>query len=93
MPPQSSDRPLHTSDIMENREEKSVEPSVPTDVPSIGELKKALPPHCFTPSLSLSFYYVLKDLVIMTLLYVSMLALTEGKNHRVLNINLITVKL
>ena len=78
MPPQSSDRPLQTSDIMENREEKSVEPSVPTDVPSIGELKKSLPPHCFTPSLSLSFYYVLKDLAIMASLYASMIVLTEG---------------
>ena len=54
---------------------------VPPNIPSIGELKKSLPAHCFTPSLSLSFYYVLKDLTIMTLLYVSMLALTEGKNH------------
>ena len=66
---------------------------VPPNIPSIGELKKSLPDHCFTPSLSLSFYYVLKDLVIMTLLYVSMLALTEGKNHRVLNLTFITVKL
>lgn len=54
------------------------EQQVPPNIPSIGELKKSLPDHCFTPSLSLSFYYVLKDLVIMTLLYVSMLALTEG---------------
>ena len=54
---------------------------VPPNIPSIGELKKTLPAHCFTPNLSLSFYYVLKDLVIMTLLYLSMLGLTEGKEH------------
>ena len=47
----------------------------------MGELKKALPAHCFTPDLSLSFYYVLKDLVIMIMLYVSMLVLTEGREH------------
>ena len=52
--------------------------AVPSDVPTIGELKKSLPPHCFAPSLSLSFYFVLKDLVIVASLYASMIALTEG---------------
>ena len=44
---------------------------VPHSVPSIIELKKALPPQCFTPTLSESFYFVAKDLFLMSLLYAS----------------------
>ena len=57
---------------------KYAEQQVPSNVPSIGELKKSLPSDCFTPSIFLSFYYVIKDLTIMALLYASMIILTEG---------------
>ena len=47
--------------------------AVPKDVPSILELKRVLPAHCFSPSLVKSYYYVLKDFVIIAALYVVML--------------------
>ena len=47
--------------------------AVPKDVPSILELKKTLPAHCFSPSLLRSYYYVLKDFVIIAALYAAML--------------------
>ncbi len=47
---------------------------VPQNVPSIIDLKKILPKHCFESKLSLSFYYVAKDLSIVLLLYISKLA-------------------
>ena len=46
-------------DHPKNRE-KYAEQQVPSNVPSIGELKKSLPPRCFEPSIPLSFYYVFK---------------------------------
>ena len=44
-------------------------PAVPEHVPSIKELKLALPGHCFRPELARSMIYVLKDLVISASLY------------------------
>merc|ERR1711884_139427 len=58
--------------------EKIAEQQVPSNVPSIGELKKSLPPRCFEPSIPLSFYYVFKDLAIVASLYSLMLVLTVG---------------
>ena len=43
------------------------------DMPSIIELKKVIPPHCFKPELKRSFYYVGKDLAICFALYVGLL--------------------
>ena len=62
---------------VKNRE-KIAEQQVPSNVPSIGELKKSLPPRCFEPSIPLSFYYVFKDLAIVASLYSLMLVLTVG---------------
>ena len=45
---------------------------VPKDVPSITELKKILPKHCFQPDLKTSFFYVFKDFSFVFALYVSM---------------------
>ncbi len=47
---------------------------VPEKVPSIIELKRIVPSHCFTPNLATSFYYVLKDLLIVAALYAVMVA-------------------
>ena len=44
---------------------------VPKDVPSIIQLKKILPKHCFQSDLKTSYYYVLKDLSIVIILYAS----------------------
>nr|QWC69500.1 methyl-end desaturase 2 [Tigriopus californicus] len=46
---------------------------VPQNTPSILEIKRQLPAHCFQPTLAQSFYYVLKDLVIMAVLYLGMI--------------------
>merc|ERR1712027_24682 len=62
---------------VKNRE-KIAEQQVPSNVPSIGELKKSLPPRCFEPSIPLSFYYVFQDLAIVASLYSLMLVLTVG---------------
>jgi len=43
--------------------------AIPTNIPSIVELKKALPKHCFQPILSRSIYFVVKDLLIVASLY------------------------
>ncbi|CAM6054783.1 unnamed protein product [Sphagnum tenellum] len=43
-----------------------------SEFPSILELKKALPAHCFQPTLTRSFYFVFRDLLIMSLLYIGM---------------------
>jgi hypothetical protein len=43
-----------------NREEYA-ENQVPEHVPTILDLKKSLPSECFTPLLTFSFYYVLKE--------------------------------
>eukprot|EP00871_Galdieria_phlegrea_P003102 jgi/Galph1/3793/GphlegSOOS_G2451.1 len=42
-------------------------------VPSLITLKKAIPPHCFKPSLPLSLYYMLQDIsIIVTLFWLAM---------------------
>jgi omega-3 fatty acid desaturase (delta-15 desaturase) len=40
-----------------------------TQVPSLIDLKKAIPAHCFKPSLATSLYYVVKDISIISLLF------------------------
>lgn len=46
---------------------------VPEDVPSLVEIKRILPKHCFQPQLSKSFYYVFKDVAIIALVYAAYL--------------------
>ena len=46
---------------------------VPQEVPSIIELKRILPAHCFTPSLVTAYYYVAKDFAIIAALYTAMM--------------------
>ena len=46
--------------------------AVPAEVPSILELKRVLPAHCFSPSLVKSYYYVLKDFTIVAALFGAM---------------------
>ena len=48
-------------------------PAIPTDVPSIVDIKRILPKHCFVPSLGRSLFYVAKDLALVLALYGSML--------------------
>ena len=43
--------------------------NLPTDLPSLGDIKQALPPHVFESSLSRSMYFVLKDAVIISVLF------------------------
>ena len=66
----------NVSDIQEkyNRQWSDIEDNdpVPKDVPSIIELKKILPKHCFQSDIKTSFYYVMKDLIFVLLLYISM---------------------
>ena len=47
--------------------------TVPKNVPSIIEIKRILPRHCFTSSLPTSMYYVAKDLILVLALYASIL--------------------
>ena len=44
---------------------------VPEKVPSLIDIKKILPKHCFQPKLATSLYYVAKDFVIISLIYLS----------------------
>jgi len=60
-------RPLTT-------ERSAAERAVPEDVPSIVELKKALPAHCFQPTVAKSMYFVLKDMLIIAVLYLIQIA-------------------
>lgn len=46
-------------------------------VPTILDLKKTIPAHCFRPTLSLSMYYVVKDYVLVAALYASMVAMEQ----------------
>nr|APQ41587.1 delta-12 fatty acid desaturase allele 2 [Perilla frutescens] len=55
----------------EGKKAKSVVERVPFTKPpfTLGEIKKAIPPHCFKRSIPRSFSYVLYDLVIASLFY------------------------
>lgn len=39
------------------------------DIPSLAAIKKQIPAHCFRPSLSVSLYYVARDIFFLALLY------------------------
>ena len=43
--------------------------SVPKDIPNLLDIKRTLPEHFFQPKLSISFYYVFKDLFIIGALF------------------------
>src|SRR5580693_2510989 len=51
----------------EQREECS-----PGGMPTLGEIKKCLPKTCFEPVLSVSCYYLVRDIVIFLALYLCM---------------------
>ena len=55
---------------------------VPKAVPTLVEIKKILPKHCFQPSLLESFYYVLKDIVIIAILYVSYVVIEQSDHNK-----------
>jgi omega-3 fatty acid desaturase (delta-15 desaturase) len=57
---------------------------VPPIVPTLVEIKKILPKHCFQPTVVQSLYYVLKDLVIVTTLYLSFLCFENSDTYGVL---------
>ncbi len=59
------------------KEEAEAEESVPKEVPTILQIKRALPPHVFRPSLGRSLYFVGKDVSLVAALYLSLLWL-EG---------------
>ena len=40
-----------------------------SDIPSLSEIKRHIPAHCFKPSLATSMYYVLRDILIIGTLY------------------------
>ncbi len=44
---------------------------VPDNIPGITEIKRILPKHCFSPSIPRSLYYVVKDIIIVTGLYLA----------------------
>ncbi|PHT33199.1 Omega-6 fatty acid desaturase, endoplasmic reticulum [Capsicum baccatum] len=54
-----------------NGEKKSHLQRVPSAKPpfTLGDVKKAIPPHCFQRSLIRSFYYLIKDLIIISITY------------------------
>ena len=52
--------------------------AVPEHVPSITELKKSLPAHCFVPTLAQSYYYVAKDFALVAALYAAQLAVERA---------------
>ena len=62
-----------SNDKLSQREEEALR-AIPESVPSIVELKRKLPSHCFQPSIGKSFYYVGKDLAIIFALYVCLLS-------------------
>ena len=49
--------------------DSSAAPPVPDEVPSIVEIKRILPKHCFQPSLQTSLYFVGKDFFYIAVLY------------------------
>ena len=49
--------------------------TVPSNVPTLIEVKKILPKHVFTPNLLTSLYYVAKDFSIVAMLFASILCL------------------
>ena len=53
---------------------------VPKSVPTLVELKRILPKSCFQPSVCKSLYYVFKDFVIITTLYVANLLVEQNYN-------------
>ncbi|CAL1547813.1 unnamed protein product [Lymnaea stagnalis] len=44
--------------------------NLPRKLPSIVDIKKALPAHCFESNVSLSIYYMIKDFILVALLYI-----------------------
>nr|QWC69499.1 methyl-end desaturase 1 [Tigriopus californicus] len=76
MSPNSSATEVPTPPITpEKFTESDFQKGVPRAIPSILELKKALPAHCFQPDLTTSFYYAFKDLALVAGLYIIMLAM------------------
>ena len=51
---------------------------VPPNVPSLIEIKKILPKHCFQANLAHSFYYVIKDVIIISLIYVTYVSIENS---------------
>ena len=54
-------------------------PEVPTNVPGLVEIKKLLPKHCFQPTLAQSIYYVIKDVIIVSLLFVTYVSIENSE--------------
>ena len=44
--------------------------TLPNDLPSAVDIKRAIPNHCFQPTVATSMYYAIKDVVVVALLYV-----------------------
>jgi len=57
------------------------EKEVPKTVPTLVELKRILPKTCFQPSVCKSLYYVFKDCVIITTLYVANLLVEQNSSY------------
>ena len=56
------------------------EKEVPKTVPTLVELKRILPKTCFQPSVCKSLYYVFKDCVIITTLYLANLLVEQNSS-------------
>ncbi len=64
--------PLPSKKGLSSLEKEAVE-AIPSSVPSILELKRKLPAHCFQPSLATSLWYVVKDASIIVGVYLALL--------------------
>ena len=62
-------QPVMTSRVTNNN--KTKQNSLLDDPPSIVEIRRAIPAHCFKSSLITSFYYVFKDILIISALFAS----------------------
>ena len=54
------------------------EQEVPSSVPSLIEIKKILPKHCFQSNLAQSFYYVIKDVIIISIIYAAYVSIENS---------------
>ena len=55
---------------------------VPRSVPTLVEIKRILPKSCFQPSVGKSLYFVFKDSVIITTLYIANLLVEQNSDYK-----------
>ncbi|XP_029640746.1 delta(12) fatty acid desaturase DES8.11 [Octopus sinensis] len=61
---------MQTSGTSEQEVEELFKVGVPQNLPTITQIKQVIPARCFNPKVSTSMYYVVRDVISMTVLYV-----------------------